>query len=132
MLANSAIEAARKLLLEGKLSRREIADRLGISRGSVNSIFNGTLTTRDESPPVADGDPLETGPIERCVTCGGRVYMPCRLCAVREWKIEAAAAKPRSPQRGSDAKTWSTSPDMPREASQHLQAGRFERGARKR
>jgi hypothetical protein len=132
MLANSAIEAARRLLLEGKLSRREIADRLGISRGSVNSIFNGTLTTRDESPAVADGDPLETGPIERCATCGGRVYMPCRLCAVRDWKIEAAGAKPRSPQRGTDAKAWSTSPDMPLSASQHLNAGRFDRGARKR
>lgn len=122
MLTNSTIEAARQLLSEGKLSRREIADKLGISRGSVNSIFNGTLTTHDERPRVADGDPLETGPIERCATCGGRVYMPCRLCAVRSWKIESADAKPRSPQRGSDAKAWNTSPELPLHAPRHLQS----------
>lgn len=108
MLSNALIEAAQRLLIEGKLSHRSIAKKLDVSRGSVSAIASGML--RPHTPAVPDDGPLESGPIERCSSCGGRVYMPCRLCHVREWKIERQDETRRRSERGSDAPAWRTNP----------------------
>lgn len=115
MLSNALIEAAQRLLIEGKLSRRAIAKKLNVSRGSVGAIAAGAL--RPQASPVPDDGPLETGPIERCTSCGGRVYMPCRLCRTREWKVERQDEARRRSERGVDAPAWHTNPGQSRVSS---------------
>lgn len=83
MLAPQRVILVKKLLAEGRLSQRKIAQLTGISRATIGLIAAG----RRREP--APGDGLETeGPHSipvRCPTCGGLVYAPCRLCQVRAW-----------------------------------------------
>jgi hypothetical protein len=85
MLAPHLVEEVRRLLASGTLSQRTIARRTGVSRGTVGLIAAGRrrdpvriVQPWDEEP----GQPLE--PPRRCPTCGGLVYMPCRLCHIRQ------------------------------------------------
>jgi hypothetical protein len=85
MLAPYQVEEIRQLLASGTLSERTIARRMGVSRGTVRSIAAGrrrdpvrSIQPWDEEPD----QPLE--PPRRCPTCGGLVYMPCRLCRMRK------------------------------------------------
>ena len=93
MIASTVIDSIRELLAEGRLSQRKIACRLGVSRGTVASVALGrrpdyeAIRRRREQRE----QPIVPGPVARCRTCGGRVHMPCRLCAVRE----ELAARPR-------------------------------------
>jgi hypothetical protein len=75
-----------RLLHEGDLSQREIAAKLRVGRGSVNSLANGTRpvvgrleSKRDKSRRVA------ALPV-RCPDCGGLVFAPCALCKTRAWR----------------------------------------------
>lgn len=83
MLPQAKIDEVEKLLAEGKLSQRKIAVLTGVSRAVISQVALGErpdYTTQDA--PAADN--LEpTGEIERCATCGAKVYMPCRLCHLR-------------------------------------------------
>ncbi len=128
MLSNALIEAAQRLLSEGKLSRRAIAKKLDVSRGSVSAVASGLL--RPQAPAAPDDGPLETGPIERCASCGGRVYLPCRLCRVREWKIERQDETRRRNERGTDVPAWRTSPGESRVSSHAAQVQRHPNGPR--
>jgi hypothetical protein len=87
MLAPKIVTEVRRLLAEGEFSYRDIARLTGISRGSVGAIASGKRSDRQPH------DELETptGPAVRCPGCGGKVYMPCLLCQVRN-----TAKKPRS------------------------------------
>lgn len=86
MIEPSVVEEVRRLLAEGKLSQRKIASHIGISRATVGAIANGKRP--DYKPrPRSDDDPFQqSGPPKRCPGCGGVVYLPCRLCYVREVK----------------------------------------------
>ena len=74
----------RRLLAADEISQRKISIEVGVSRGMVNAIANGH---RQDYDVVRNDDMLELGPIERCKTCGGKVHMPCRLCAVRKMNM---------------------------------------------
>lgn len=71
-----------RLLAAGELSQREIARKLGVSRGTVCAIANGhnVLERRERANAMFGGE------LVRCPGCGGLVYMPCLLCRVRRLK----------------------------------------------
>jgi transcriptional regulator with XRE-family HTH domain len=88
MLPQTKIEEVEKLLAEGRLSQRKISLLTGVSRAVISQVALGErpdYATRLE--PAHDS--LEpSGEIERCPTCGAKVYMPCRLCHLRSTRDE--------------------------------------------
>ncbi len=95
MLPQAKIEEVEKLLAEGKLSQRKISLLTGVCRSVVSQVASG------ERPDYAslfepDAESLEpSGEIERCPTCGARVYMPCRLCHLRSASEEGTLKRYR-------------------------------------
>ena len=83
MLAPARVDEARQLIDEGKLSQRKIARLLGMSRATVSAIASGKRPDYVALRLARCVGEEPQGPLERCPTCGGRVYMPCRLCRVR-------------------------------------------------
>jgi transcriptional regulator with XRE-family HTH domain len=85
MLAPYQIDLVRRLLVEKKLTQRQLARLTGVSRGTIAQIAAGrrppTSPTRSQD---ADDFDVPLVPPERCPTCGGWVYPPCRLCHMRE------------------------------------------------
>ena len=96
MIAPVVIDRIRRLLAERRLSQRKIAAIVGVSRGSVAGVARGDRPDYEaiRRKRQEQKDPLPRGPLGRCPTCGGKVYMPCRLCQIRE----QLAAQPRSPR----------------------------------
>jgi hypothetical protein len=101
MLALSVVEEIDRLLKEGRLSQRRIAERLGVSRGTVSAIANGQRalfgrTAEDEKSGEA---PLL--PAQRCPKCGFLTHPPCLVCRSRQFRqgrrVLAALAAERSP-----------------------------------
>lgn len=82
MLRLEQVLEVKRLLDEGGLSRRAIARRTGVSRGSVNAIANGERGLFAFDPKDLDG-PVREAVATRCPGCGGLVYMPCVLCEAR-------------------------------------------------
>ena len=82
MIAPAVVKEIRRLLTEERLSQRRVARRMGVSRGTVNGIANGRRPDYPDSGPSNEW-PESSGPPQRCSSCGGMVYMPCRLCYVR-------------------------------------------------
>ena len=74
------IEEIKRLLAEGNLSRRKIAEATGVSRTSVWTVASGKY--RAYSPK--NSDKLFVGPVRRCLGCGCMVMIPCRVCRIRE------------------------------------------------
>jgi transcriptional regulator with XRE-family HTH domain len=93
MIAPTLITEVRRLLAEGKLSQRKIAQVTGVSRGTVGAVAAGKRPDYETLRGLydeAEGEPA--GPPERCPGCGGMVYLPCRLCRVRGFR--AAKSRP--------------------------------------
>ena len=97
MIAPEIINEIRRLLAEDMLSHRKIAALAGVSRGTVGAIAAGKRPDYDALlQDIDDGLDEPAGPPTRCPGCGGLVYMPCVLCAVRNHVIE----KPNQTLRG--------------------------------
>jgi len=81
MIATETIREIQRLLERGELSQRKIARRLGVSRGTVNSVANGTHAQRNarRARRFERFDPPQ-GPPRRCTSCGRLVQMPCLAC----------------------------------------------------
>lgn len=87
----SKVLEAKRLLDEGRLSRRAIATRVGLGRGTVNAIANGERGLHGAGGDAGDDrDDEPHGPTlaisiepERCPSCGCLVYTPCAVCAAR-------------------------------------------------
>ncbi|NLE38184.1 MAG: helix-turn-helix transcriptional regulator [Pirellulaceae bacterium] len=96
MIAPVVIDRIRRLLAERKLSERKIAALVGVSRGTVAGVARGDRPDYEamRRKRQEQKDPLPRGPLGRCPTCGGKVYMPCRLCQMRA----ALADWPPSPR----------------------------------
>ena len=89
MIAAEVVHEVRNLLTAGTLSQRMIAQRLGVSRGTVNAIARGRRPDRVSRPknPADDFIPPACLP-RRCPGCGGLVRMPCLACHVRAIKAD--------------------------------------------
>jgi DNA-binding XRE family transcriptional regulator len=93
MLDPKLVDEIRVLLNAGHLSQRKIADKVGVSRGTVLTIAKGRWRGPLRRPKKNDA--VETQPKgapERCPGCGGLVYLPCQVCRAR--KINDARKKP--------------------------------------
>ncbi len=86
MLALPVVEKIDRLLKEGKLSQRQIAERVHVSRGTVSAIARGrrALFGRALEAEEMDSDPLL--PAKRCSECGFLVHLPCLVCRTREYR----------------------------------------------
>lgn len=101
MLALSVVEEIARLLNEGRLSQRKIAQQLGVSRGTVSAIATGQRAlfgqTCEEDDATGAGPLL---PAQRCPKCGFFVHPPCLVCRTREYRhgrrVLAALASKRS------------------------------------
>ena len=82
MLAPAMVAEIEDLLSAGTLSQRKIAQRLSVSRGTVNAIALGKRPCRTDRQH-ADVFGFSSGPPQRCPGCGGMVHMPCLLCRIR-------------------------------------------------
>lgn len=99
MLSVPVVQEVKRLLAEGRLSQRKIARQTGVSRGIVGLIAQGKRP--DYQPRQEEDDPwANCGPPERCPTCGARVYMPCRLCGLRQWLAESKSVPSLGRGRG--------------------------------
>jgi DNA-directed RNA polymerase subunit RPC12/RpoP len=105
------VEVVERMLAEGLVSQRKIAKLVGISRGTVNSI---ALGRRPRISTPADEFERQRGPLVRCPGCGGKVFMPCLLCHVRQLKARdeglqvcahRGAARRPAHWHGGDART---------------------------
>lgn len=117
MIEPATIEEIQRLLGQGDVSQREIARRIGVSRGTVAAVARGEYPRTRPKTQIEDDTP--SGPPQRCPGCGGNVYMPCRLCRVR-----AALAKGSVPT--SDNKAEQQEEPMRLELNEKL-AKRFQR-----
>jgi transcriptional regulator with XRE-family HTH domain len=82
MITEKVVQEVRRLLAEGTLSQRKIAQRTGICRGTVGAIASGKRPDYEMSEPVEEEEIV--GPPMRCGGCGGLVYLPCRRCRLQE------------------------------------------------
>ena len=85
MLSLAMVEEVHRLLGEGQMSQRQIARRLGVSRGSVWAIATGQrgLWGRTDAPD----HPLTRTLRRRCPRCGYLVTMPCVACRARDYSV---------------------------------------------
>ncbi len=89
MLLSGTVQEIHRLLAEAKLSHRQIAASTGVARATVAAIAGGKRAECSRRHTEKEGDREEPrSPIGRCPSCGGRVYLPCRLCLVRAWQKE--------------------------------------------
>lgn len=106
MIATALVEEVRRMLQEGRISQRQIAQHTGVSRGTVNAIAKGRRrdnSDRHREHGVGDGFTPPTGMPLRCPGCGGLAQMPCLLCyirAKRDAREPARASSCRRPNRG--------------------------------
>jgi hypothetical protein len=86
MLTTPLVNEIVRLLREGELSQRQIAVRLGVSRGTIGAIASGRrgLYGREQLQIYSPLAP--TSPPTRCPRCGYRVYLPCLVCRIRDHK----------------------------------------------
>ncbi len=88
MLSKGMIKEIQRLSVEEGLSQRRVAKLLGVSRGTV-----ATATLRHRLEPQSTDSSLNLTDCcpRRCPGCGGRVYMPCRLCIARTYDAQRRA-----------------------------------------
>jgi hypothetical protein len=99
MISDSQAAEIRRLLDEGRLSQRQIARAVRVSRGTVDAMASGRRPDRLETKPEPLDDLEPLGPPQRCPDCGGLVYLPCVLCRLR---AVFALRSPRAVPRGGD------------------------------
>lgn len=86
MLPLTLIEEVQRLLQEGQFSQRKIASLLKVSRGTVSAIASGKRGIYGRESEDQTSCRHHESPPERCLGCGGMVYLPCLLCAARKYK----------------------------------------------
>jgi predicted DNA-binding protein (UPF0251 family) len=81
MLTQEMLEEIRSLLFNENLSQREVAQRLRVSRGTVQAVARNKcrLYTPLKRSPSQDFQPPCGLPL-RCPSCGAKVQMPCLAC----------------------------------------------------
>lgn len=100
MISKNIIAEAARLLLARELSQRQIAARLGISRGTVLAISTKRRPLRLGRKPRAANPrskqqrryveriTLQAARLpERCPECRNLVQLPCQICAGRKHQL---------------------------------------------
>jgi len=82
MLSKAVILEIDRLLREGQLSHRKIAQQLGVSRGTISAIVRGRRGLHGKEPV----DERRSAKATRCPACGYRVYLPCLICSARKYR----------------------------------------------
>ncbi|GAB4134364.1 MAG: hypothetical protein Kow0040_18010 [Thermogutta sp.] len=102
MLNLHRVRSVERLLRAGKMSRRAIAAKLGVSRGTVAKIAARMKAGPQEDAVSADIN-AESPPTARCPNCGALVEMPCRACMVlrlrAEGRLPPSSDEPAGPLR---------------------------------
>ncbi len=98
MLAPYVIAEIRRLLAEDRISQRQIAQQMGVSRNTVFAIAADRRPERDGRCLDETLDELPSGPPQRCADCGGLVLQPCRLCRVRQLAQRHSFRQRRNPR----------------------------------
>jgi transcriptional regulator with XRE-family HTH domain len=87
MIAPEKVTEVARLLSDGVWSQRRIAKIVGVSRAVVGEIAAGTRPDYEARRLAREEELHEPlGPKARCPSCGGTVYLPCRLCKIRAAK----------------------------------------------
>jgi hypothetical protein len=106
MIASDIIREIQEMLAAGGLSQRAIAERTGVSRGTVSAIAQGK---RRDYPPRNFSTQFSfippAGRPARCPGCGGLVQMPCLACYLRQWKISRQIILPAATKKQNGSKT---------------------------
>ena len=84
MIALGKVKEIERLLAQGGLSQRKIALQVGVSRATVSAIVTGSRPDYQARARAIADVALPNGPLGHCPTCGATVYLPCRLCHVRQ------------------------------------------------
>jgi helix-turn-helix protein len=87
MLTTALVQEIDRLLCDGKLSQRQIAARLGVSRGTISAIANGRRSLFGRETPKTTSPLVPSTPPTRCPHCGYRVYLPCQVCRIRAHQV---------------------------------------------
>ena len=101
MLSLAVVQEIRRLLDLGELSQRQIAVKLGVSRGTVGAIASGRRGMHGREPQT-DRPELccYERPPARCCGCGAMVYLPCILCRTRAFQSRQRPRLSRPVQEG--------------------------------
>jgi hypothetical protein len=84
MIAPAIVTEIRRLLHEERLSQRNVARRMRVSRGTVQTIAAGNRPDYEFRRRHVDPEfTPPSGPWKRCPHCGGLVQMPCLACRLR-------------------------------------------------
>lgn len=83
MIAAAMVEEVRRLLSQG-VSHRDVSRRTGVSRSTINQIAQGRRRDRPDRIENEYRSLRFDAPPARCRDCGGLVYLPCQLCALRK------------------------------------------------
>ena len=84
MLPLATIKEIHLLLEQGELSQRQIAEMLGVSRGTVCAVASGRRGLYGTAADAKEVGLRFEGTAVRCPGCGAHVFMPCLLCRARE------------------------------------------------
>jgi hypothetical protein len=96
MVPLDKVDRIRRLLAEGRLSQRQIAPLVGVSRGVVVRIASGKRPDYAELQRARSRDDLDPkGPFVHCTGCGHEVQLPCQICLARAARASRAIGGPR-------------------------------------
>lgn len=86
MLALEMVHEIDRLLQAGELSQRTIAERLGVSRGTVAAIAKGERALFGRTDVSDDSHHSRQLPPQRCPKCGFLIHPPCLVCRTRTYR----------------------------------------------
>lgn len=86
MLPLATIKDIHLLLEQGELSQRQIAEMLGVSRGTVCAVASGRRGLYGTAADSKEVGLAFEGTAVRCPGCGAHVFMPCLLCRARKMR----------------------------------------------
>lgn len=83
MIKNDVIKRINQLVKRGKLSQRQIAKNVGVSRGTVHAVAKGRRLEHDPNAMKKTSIwVIPSGRPKRCPHCGSCVRMPCLACQI--------------------------------------------------
>ena len=91
MIDNNTISRIYELLQCKKMSQRQIAKQLNVSRGTVQSVANGKRKAKnaDANGKIPFSWGIPSGKPQRCRRCGTLAKLPCLACQLYEKELLA-------------------------------------------